>query len=181
MLRTLIAVFLAAAPAAALAEAEEPGKWSLAGMPGGCIVQAVSPGGTMLSIWGFAGESELGFLLQNPEWERLRDGARYPLQVDFAGAQSWPVEATARTHIDKDGPGFFFSLAPGEPTSNGFIESLTSAEDMSIRREGRVDTLPLAGSRGAIGELARCLSDRWVDVPAAPPAAEVKARPLDSI
>jgi hypothetical protein len=33
---------------------------------------------------------------------------------------------------------------------------------MSIRRDGAsVDTMPLAGSRGAIASLAQCLAERW--------------------
>ena len=33
---------------------------------------------------------------------------------------------------------------------------------MSIRRAGAdVDTLPIAGSRGAMSSLAHCLADRW--------------------
>src|SRR3712207_7597023 len=111
MLRYVMAALLAAAPLAAAAgqpEAEAAGKWALAAMPNGCMVQAVSPQGTMLSVWGFAGEDKLGFLLQNPGWT-VEDGAKTPLEVEFAGARSWPVEATARAHIDRDGPGLFFT------------------------------------------------------------------------
>ena len=65
MLRYVMAALLAAAPAAAASAQEPEGKWALAAMPNGCMVQAVSPKGTMLSIWAFAGEEKLGFLLQN--------------------------------------------------------------------------------------------------------------------
>ena len=111
MLRYVMAALLAAAPvAAASAQPPAEGKWALAAMPNGCMVQAVSPHGTMLSVWGFAGDAKLGFLLQNRGWT-VEDGAKTPLEVGFAGARSWPVEATARAHIDRDGPGLFFIVA----------------------------------------------------------------------
>ena len=160
MLRFMIPALLAAAPlAAASGQAEPEGKWALAAMPNGCMVQAVSPHGTMLSVWGFAGEETLGFLLQNRGW-KVEDGAKTPLEVEFAGASAWPVEATARAHIDRDGPGLFFTVEPGG--SDTFLDAFASARGMSIRRAGAdIDTLPLDGSRGAMSSLARCLADRW--------------------
>jgi len=176
MLRYVMAALLAAAPlGGASAQQEKTEGWALAAMPNGCMVQAVSPRGTMLSIWAFAGEEKLGFLLQNRGWE-VEDGAKTPLQVEFAGARAVPVEATARANIDADGPGLYFTVEPGG--RGNFLAAFTSAEGMSIRREGaRVDTLPLAGSRGAMGDLAKCLAERWnSDAPtpaeASPPAAE---------
>lgn len=180
MLRYVMAALLAAAPVAAASGQEEAeGKWALAAMQGGCMVQAVSPHGTMLSVWGFAGDEKLGFLLQNRDWT-VEDGAKTPLEVEFAGARSWPVEATARAHIDRDGPGLFFTVEPGGTGARSFLGAFTSAEGMSIRREGTsVDTMPLAGSRGAIASLAKCLAERWNESgPAAEPkdsAAEAEA------
>lgn len=173
MLRYVMAALLAAAPAAA-ASAQQPaeGQWALAAMPNGCMVQAVSPQGTMLSVWGFAGDKKLGFLLQNRGWT-VEDGAKTPLEVEFAGARSWPVEATARAHIDRDGPGLFFTVEPGGSGARSFLAAFTSAEGMSIRRAGAsVDTLPLAGSRAAVASLAQCLADRWNE--GTPPAGEPK-------
>ncbi len=65
MFRRIIAAFLLAVPTgAALGQTEAGmGDWALAPMPNGCMVQATSPKGTMLSIWGFAGEDKLAFLL----------------------------------------------------------------------------------------------------------------------
>jgi hypothetical protein len=162
MLRYVIAALLASAPfAAASGQEDAQGKWALAAMPNGCMVQAVSPQGTMLSVWGFAGDGKLGFLLQNRGWQ-VEDGAKTPLEVDFAGVRSWPVEATARAHIDRDGPGLFFTVEPGGSGAHSFLAAFTSAEGMSIRRDGAsVDTMPLAGSRGAIASLAQCLAERW--------------------
>ncbi len=179
MLRYVMAALLAAAPAAAaFGQSADPGAngWALAAMPNGCMVQAVSPQGTMLSVWAFAGEEKLGFLLQNRGWE-VEDGKKTPLQVEFAGARAWPVEATARAHIDADGPGLFFTVEPGAG-ANSFLAAFTSARGMSIRRSGAsVDTLPLAGSRSAISGLAHCLADRW-NAPA--PQGESKpAEPAD--
>ncbi len=162
MLRYMMAALLAAAPlGAASAQQQKTEGWALAAMPNGCMVQAVSPHGTMLSIWAFAGEEKLGFLLQNRGWE-VEDGKKTPLQVEFSGASALLVEATARADIDSDGPGLYFTVEPGGADRGNFLAAFTSARGMSIRRDGAdVDTLPLAGSRVAMASLAKCLSDRW--------------------
>ena len=60
--------------------------------------------------------------------------------------------------------------------------AFTSARGMSIRRDGAsVDTLPLAGSRGAISSLAKCLADRWNEGPAPAEAKEAAPAVDDSI
>ena len=179
MLRVVMAALLAAAPAAAsMAQPKAaPEGWNLAAMPNGCMVQAVSPHGTMLSIWAFAGEEKLGFLLQNRGWA-FEDGKKTPLQVEFADARAWPVEATARAHIDADGPGLFFTVEPGAG-ADSFLAAFTSARGMSIRRAGAsVDTLPLAGSRSAMSGLAHCLADRW-NAPVATPKEAKQAAPAE--
>lgn len=180
MLRYVMAALLAAAPlAAAPAQQHKTEGWALAAMPNGCMVQAVSPHGTMLSIWAFAGEEKLGFLLQNREWE-VEDGKKTPLQVEFSGARPLPIEATARAEIDSDGPGLYFTVEPGRADRGDFLAAFTSAQGMSIRRDGAdVDTLPLAGSRVAMASLARCLSDRWNDSGPAPAEAGSPASPDD--
>ncbi len=180
MLRYVIAALLASAPLAA-ASGQEPseGKWAFAAMPNGCMVQAVSPHGTMLSVWGFAGEDKLGFLLQNRGWE-VEDGKKTPLQVEFSGARRLAVEATARAEIDADGPGLYFTVEPGGADRGDFLAAFTSARGMSIRRDGAdVDTLPLAGSRGAISSLAKCLADRWNEAGPIPPEAKEPAPAVD--
>jgi hypothetical protein len=172
MFRRLITALLIAAPsAAALAQAEpqtpDGDAWGIAAMPNGCMIQASSPQGTMISIWGFAGDAKLGFLLQNREWSALQDGRRYDLSLDFVGQRRRLVQATAREHIDNDGPGYFFTVEPGGSEGSGFLKNFTSAKGMAIGREGRnVDTLSLTGSRGAMAAFANCLSARW-KVPAA--------------
>jgi hypothetical protein len=173
MLRYVMAAFLAAVPlGAASAQPQKTEGWALAAMQGGCMVQAVSPQGTMLSIWAFAGEEKLGFLLQNRGWE-VEDGKKTALQVEFSGARRLAVEATARAEIDSDGPGLYFTVEPGRADRGDFLAAFTSARGMSIRRDGAdVDTLPLAGSRGAISSLAKCLADKWNE--AAPAPAEPK-------
>ena len=180
MLRYVMAALLAAAPLGAVpAQQQKTEGWALAAMPNGCMVQAVSPRGTMLSIWAFAGEEQLGFLLQNPGWE-VEDGQKTPLQVEFPGARAWPVEATARAEIDADGPGLYFTVEPGGAERGNFLGAFTSAQGMSIRRDGAdVDTLSLAGSRGAISSLAKCLADRWNDGGQPPAEAGAPATPAD--
>ena len=176
MLRYVMAALLASAPLGAVsAQPDKADGWALAAMPNGCMLQAVSPKGTMLSIWAFAGEEKLGFLLQNRGWA-FEDGKKTPLQVEFQGARAWPVEATARAEIDSDGPGLFFTVEPGGRAN--FLAAFTSAEGMSIRRDGaRMDTLPLAGSRDAMSSLARCLAQRWNEP--APARAEADEAELD--
>jgi hypothetical protein len=142
----------------------------MAQMPNGCMVEAVSPQGTMLSVWAFAGQPKLAFLLQNKGWNALQDGRSYKLSLDFVGTPTAvPVDATARQNIDSDGPGFLFTVQPGGDGARSFLNAFTSAEGMKISREGRsVDTLPLAGSRGAMGALAKCLAERWTSASAQP-------------
>ncbi|HEX8513988.1 MAG TPA: hypothetical protein VF688_12895 [Allosphingosinicella sp.] len=173
MLRYVMAALLAAAPlGAARAQPQETEGWALAAMQGGCMVQAVSPQGTMLSIWAFAGEEKLGFLLQNRGWE-VEDGKKTALQVEFSGARRLAVEATARADIDADGPGLYFTVEPGRADRGNFLAAFTSAPGMSIRRDGAdVDTLSLAGSRGAISSLAKCLADKWKEAGPAPVEAK---------
>lgn len=159
--RMMIGLLVAASPAAAFGQSDEMGGWALAQMPNGCMVQATSPQGTMLSIWGFAGETKLAFLLQNRGWNSLRDGANYALKLD-TDAQSWPVEAIARQHIDSDGPGLLFTIQPGGNDNSGFINAFASSKGMRISQNGRsFDTLPLEGSHGAVAALAKCLAQRW--------------------
>jgi hypothetical protein len=158
------------------------GDWALATMPNGCMVQATSPQGTMISVWGFAGQDKLAFLLQNREWS-VRDGQAYKLNLEFVGVESRPVNATARQNIDSDGPGFLFTLQPGARESAGFLSAFTSARGMTIRQGGQsFDTLPLAGSRNAMGALAKCLADRWSKAPGTAEAEEPeKAETLETI
>jgi hypothetical protein len=80
------------------------------------------------------------------------------------------VEATAREHIDSDGPGFFFTVEPGRASGDSLIEALATARGMDIRQDGaKVDTLALAGGRGAIASLARCLAESWNEAAIAQP------------
>ena len=162
MLRHLAALFLLAAPAASLAQPAGSG-WELAQTPGSCMLHAASPQGTVVSVWGFAGQANLGFLIQNREWESLREGESYELELGFTGARAWPVQATAKRDLDSDGPGYFFTFTPNEgEDGSSFLESLASAKGLSISRDGdSVDTLPLAGSRDAVASLARCMSELW--------------------
>ena len=176
--RLIVAAFLLAAPAgAAFGQEEDTGQWAVGAMPNGCMAQSVSPKGTMLSIWALAGDDKLGFLLQNRGWSSLRDGASYDLKLDFLGVRSLPVEATAKRDIDSDGPGLFFTLAPGGTAGAGFLEALSSATALRVGPEGEADTLPLAGSRGAMAALARCLSERYAEGGGAEPAVEAEPKP----
>lgn len=166
--RLMVGLLLAAPSGAAFGQAQGSGDWALATMPNGCMVQATSPKGTMISIWGFAGQDKIAFLLQNRGWN-VRDGQPYKLNLDFLGVETLPVSATARENIDADGPGFLFTVKPGAQGASGFLAAFTSARGMRITQGGEsFDTLPLAGSRTAMDSLARCLADRWGQTAAAP-------------
>jgi hypothetical protein len=158
-----IALLIAAAPAAAVPTPADRGDWALAALPGGCMVQAASSGGTALSVWGFAGQQRLGFLIQNKGWDSLREGQSYALHVAFDGAAAWPVEATGRSAIDSEGPGLFFTVTPGRKSAQaGFVEAFAVARGMRVTRAGAVaESLPLAGSGGAMAALAQCLAEIW--------------------
>ncbi|MDT9599447.1 hypothetical protein [Sphingosinicella rhizophila] len=179
MFRSLIAVTLLAAPMAATSQTGNGGRWGLAGFPGGCMVHATSPQGTVLSIWGFAGQENLGILVQNRQWHALREGERHNLKVAFDRNHSWPVRATARRDIDADGPGLFFTVKPGSRSDQaGFFEAFAAARGMDISREGRrVDRLPLAGSREAMFALANCMGALWQGMAAASANEEETAAP----
>lgn len=169
MFRRMLFALLLAAPSAAVlgqgqaGEGQQIGDWGVAQMPTGCMVEAVSPQGTMISIWGFAGQPRLAFLLQNKGWNALQDGRSYKLSLDFVGTPTaLPVDATARQNIDSDGPGLLFTVQPGGDGAKSFLDAFTSAKGMRITQDGRnFDTLPLAGSRGAMGALAKCLAEKW--------------------
>ena len=188
MFRRMMAALLLAAPsAAAMGQGQDMGEWGIAQMPNGCMVEAVSPQGTMLSIWGFSGQPKLAFLLQNKGWNALQDRRSYKLSLDFVGTPTAvPVDATARQHIDSDGPGFLFTVQPGGDGAKSFLSAFTSAEGMRISQDGRsFDTMPLAGSRGAMGALAQCLAEKWHSGAAAQPddssdddAKPAKAAPI---
>lgn len=181
--RMMFALLLAAPSAAVMGQGEENGNWAIAQMPNGCMVEAVSPQGTMLTVWGFAGQPKLAFLLQNRGWGALKDGRSYRLGLDFVGTPTaMPVEATARQNIDSDGPGFLFTVEPGGDGAKSFLTAFTSAEGMRISQEGRsVDTLPLAGSRRAMTALAQCLAERWssASAKADQPSDDDDAKPAD--
>jgi hypothetical protein len=164
MLRQLAALTLLAAPAVCLAQ-PAGSNWDLARMPGSCMLHAASPQGTVVSVWGFAGQARLGFLIQNREWETLRDGESYEIELGFTGARAWPVQATAKRDLDSDGPGYFFTFAPDEgEDGTSFLDSLASAKGLNISRDGdSVDSLPLARSREAVAALATCMSELWTN------------------
>ena len=174
MFKALLTVAALAAPAAlATAQTAQPrsGQWVLEVAPGGCIVHAASPSGTVISIWAAAGQSDLSFLVQNRSWNTLQDGSRYDLQVSFDDKGAFPVKATAKTNLDSDGPGLTFAVSPaGAVGGAGFLEQFAAAGGMHITRDGaRVDTLSLTNTGTAMPSLAKCLRQVWTagaDAPA---------------
>ena len=172
MYRFLLGFSLIAASAAAPAQNQsapnrDSSPWGLARAPGSCMLHASTEQGSIVSIWSFAGQSKIGFLIQNKDWSALREGQRYDLKVDFVGGGAWPVEATGRRDLDSDGPGYFFTVEPGDRSGGGFLDALASAKGMAISRDGAaMDSLSLAGSREAVSDLARCMADLWAETSA---------------
>lgn len=178
MLRLLTLSVLLAVPAALSAQPSQSRAvgWGVAEGPGSCMLHGASSQGTVISIWGFAGHDKLGFLIQNREWEQLREGQSYRLELGFAGGRAWPVEATAKRNLDSDGPGFFFTFAPDGAAGGGSIlDSIAAGKGMKISRDGAaVDSLQLDGSREAVAGLARCIAGLWTA-----PAAAASSEELD--
>ena len=162
MFKPLLALSVLAAPAAvAVAQpVNSNSQWTLEVAPSGCIVHAASASGTVLSIWGSAGDDNLRFLVQNKGWSSLSDGESYPIKVSFDGQRAWPMEATARLNLDSDGPGLTFAVSPDARSgSDGFMEQFAGAEGMDIARgDERVETLSLDDTQIAMQALAKCLT-----------------------
>ncbi len=61
------------------------------------------------------------------------------------------------------------SPKPGGASGKSFMDAFSTAQGMRISQEGKsVDTLPLAGSKGAMSALARCLAESWSEAEAGP-------------
>ena len=178
MFKALVTVAALAAPAALAtaqtAQAPRSSEWVLEAAPGGCIVHAASPSGTVISIWAAAGQSELSFLVQNRTWNSLEEGGRYDLQVSFDDQRAWPVKATAKTNLDSDGPGLTFAVSPaGAVGGAGFLDQFATAGGMNITRNGvRVDRLSLTNTGTAMNSLAKCLRQVWTAGAEAPSGDE---------
>ena len=162
MLSSLIALsLLQAAASTPPAPTVEPLQgWNLDSNPEGCLVHTTERAGTVLSVFALPEREGIGFLVQNPKWTDLEDGAVYPLTIRFDNGSEWPVPALARTEIDEDGPGLYFAISPGtEEGGRDFIGEFAGAQGMRIANDGaEVDTLRLTNSRGATVALAQCLS-----------------------
>ena len=145
--RTIFALLLAAPSAAVMGQGQEMGDWGVAQMPNGCMVEAVSPQGTMISVWGFAGQPKLAFLLQNKGWNALQDGRSYKLSLDFVGTPTaMPVDATARQYAGVRLPG----PTPDAPT-------LSTLQSGAVAVGG---TLSVAGHLG-VGTAAPENAENW--------------------
>jgi hypothetical protein len=160
-----VLVLLAAAAASSVAIAQTPstGRWKLEAAPSGCVVHAASPSGTVVSIWGIAGQDSLSFLVQNKAWNSFADGQRYDIHISFDEKKPWPMRAVARRNIDKDGPGLTFAVSPNHAAGGAsFIDQFAAAGGMNITRNGqRIETVSLDGTQVALRGLAQCLSQVW--------------------
>lgn len=163
MFKSVLVLVAAGASSVALAQTSPTGRWTLEAAATGCVVHAASPTGTVVSIWGIAGESSLSFLVQNKDWNSFADGQRYDIQVSFDDKRAWPMQAVARQNIDKDGPGLTFDVSPSHAAGGAsFIDQFAAAGGMNITRNGqRIETVSLADTQVALRGLAKCLSQVW--------------------
>ena len=157
----LVLIAAASATGAAIAQPTASRDWRLEAAPNGCVVHAATPSGTVVSIWGLAGETSLSFLVQNKSWNSFADGARYDIQVAFDGKRAWPMQATARRDIDSDGPGLTFAVSPAPAGGSSFLEQFAAADGMRIVRNNQVEVVRLANTNVALEGLANCLKQVW--------------------
>lgn len=164
MFKPLLGLFVAAsATGAAFAQPDSQGRWTLEVASTGCVVHTASPSGTVVSIFGIAGQDSLSFLVQNKRWGSFADGEKYDIQVGFDGQRAWPMQAVARQNIDSDGPGLTFAVSPARDSRGAsFVEQFAGAQGMHITRNGaRIETISLADTQVAMQGLAKCLSQVW--------------------
>ena len=163
MLKPFVAFLLLTAPTVAATSQTSPaGQWKLANSSEGCVVHAASEKGTVLSIAATPGEGALLFVVQNKKLSNLEDGTPYPVQVEFDEMGEWEIQAVAQRDLDADGPGVMFAVQPGREDGANFIKEFAGATGMHIGREGVVmDSLPLAGAKPAMAQMAQCLGKMW--------------------
>jgi hypothetical protein len=164
MFKPLLALIaLSASTGIAHAQTTNTGRWILEVAPTGCVVHTASPSGTVVSIWGIAGENDLSFLVQNKGWNSLSDGEQYDIEVSFDNQRAFPMQATARLNLDSDGPGLTFGVKPDHRAGGAsFVDQFAGAQGMHITRDGkRVETVSLADTKVAMQGLAKCLSQVW--------------------
>jgi hypothetical protein len=163
MMKPLLAVLASAAlPAAAVSQATTSGSWTVNGGEDGCIAYASLPQGTVVSLLAGNGQEKLVFLIQNKSWSSLRDGSAHKLAVQLDGQSRFQFDAVARTELDSDGPGFIFSVPPGEQQGAKFLAEFAGASGMNVGEEGRsLAQLRLTGGGTAMAELAKCMASMW--------------------
>jgi hypothetical protein len=163
MFKSVLVLVATAASGAALAQTSTAtaGNWTLEAAPNGCVVHAASPSGTVVSIWGLAGESSLSFLVQNQRWNSFADGQRYDIRVSFEKGRTFPMKAVARRNIDRDGPGLTFPISPAPAGGASFLEQFAAADGMHITRNDEVETVRLVNTDVALRGLAKCLRQVW--------------------
>jgi hypothetical protein len=163
MMKPLLAVLaLAALPAAALSQPQTFGAWTVNGGEDGCIAHASLPQGTVVSLLAGSGRDSLIFLIQNKSWSSLRDGSEHKLAVQLDGRSPFSFDAVARTDLDSDGPGFLFSVPPGEQQGAKFLAEFAGASGMNVGAEGHsLAQLRLSGGDTAMAALAKCMASMW--------------------
>ena len=138
------------------------GQWRLASSTDNCMVHAASGKGTVLSIAASPDEQALLFIVQNTRLGALQDGEQYPVEVEFDDMGEWQIDAVAQKDLDQDGPGVIFAVRPGREDGANFIKEFASAGGMHIGREGvKMDSLPLAGAKPVMKQMAQCLGTLW--------------------
>ena len=144
------------------------GQWRLASSSDNCMVHAASGKGTVLSIAASPDEQALLFIVQNTKLSSLQDGEQIPVEVEFDDMGEWQIDAVAQRELDQDGPGVIFAVRPGREDGANFIKEFAGASGMHIGREGvKMDSLPLAGAKPVMAQMAQCLGKMWSNASAA--------------
>jgi hypothetical protein len=116
----------------------------------------------VVSLLAGTGQESLLFLIQNKSWSSLEDGSEHKLAVELDGRSPFEFDAVARTELDSDGPGFLFSVPPGERQGAKFLAEFAGASGMNVGEEGRsLAQLRLSGGSTAMAALAKCMASMW--------------------
>ena len=179
-------LLLSAAPVATaqapVHEAAAPARqWALTASDQGCMAYAGTSAGTTVSISATPAQDALLFVVQNPGWQSLEDGAAYPLSLEFDAMGPWAIEATARSNIDADGPGLIFVVRPGREDGARFMDEFAGASALKVGHDGAtLDNVSLVGSGSAMSGMAQCIGQMWTAAVGAPEAEalETEEAPL---
>lgn len=184
MLLTLIfgAAFQVATSAAPSPAVDRINGWSINDNRGSCSAATTYDGGVFVYISYTYGTDSVGFIVANPAWESIREGANYSLTIRFNNGSTYNNARAIGVRADDSG-GRLTGIAM-RMNGDDFLSDFAGARSVAITMgEVRVETLGLRGTRDMIERLVRCSiashrrfpPDPFASVP--PPASGVPAPP----